>query len=86
MAPTESRFAESPRSTVMMTANSSATGMVAADTSSYYVICYQPENATMDGKNRSIEIRAAATARDLHIRARKGYAAVNLPPQEFVKR
>lgn len=63
-----------------------AIGMVANDTSSYYVIGYQPENAEMDGKFRSIEVKAAPGTRDLHIRARKGYAAVNLPPQEFVKR
>lgn len=63
-----------------------AIGMLANDTSSYYVIGYAPENAQMDGKFRSIEVKAAPTARDLHIRARKGYAAVNLPPQEFVKR
>ena len=30
MAPTDSRLAESPRSTVMITARNSATGMVAA--------------------------------------------------------
>ena len=63
-----------------------AIGMVANDTSSYYVIGYAPENAEMDGKFRGIEVKSAPGTRDLHIRARKGYAAVNLPPQEFVKR
>jgi len=61
-----------------------AIGMVANDTSSYYVIGYQPENGVMDGKYRSIEVKTHA--QDVHIRARKGYAAIDLPPQEFVKR
>jgi len=61
-----------------------AIGMVAADTSSYYVIGYQPENGVMDGKFRSIDVKTRA--RDVHIRARKGYAAVDLPPQEIIRR
>ncbi len=61
-----------------------AIGMVANDTSSYYVIGYQPENAVMDGKFRSIDVKTRA--KDLNIRARKGYAAIDLPPQEIVKR
>jgi hypothetical protein len=61
-----------------------AIGMVANDTSSYYVIGYAPENATMDGKFRSIEVKSKAQG--INIRARKGYLAVNLPPQEFIKR
>lgn len=63
---------------------SRAIGIVANDTSSYYVIGYQPENAVMDGKFRSIEVKAHAAG--IRIRARKGYAAVELPPQEFVHR
>jgi VWFA-related protein len=61
-----------------------AMNMVARDTSTYYVIGYQPDNTLMDGKFRKIEVKTKA--RDLSIRARKGYAAVNLPPQEFFKR
>lgn len=58
--------------------------MVAHDTSSYYVIGYQPENGLMDGKFRSIQVKSNAPG--LNIRARKGYAAINLPPQELVRR
>ncbi|TAK17759.1 MAG: VWA domain-containing protein [Acidobacteria bacterium] len=61
-----------------------AIGMVANDTSSYYVIGYAPENAVMDGKYRTIEVKS--TASGLQIRARKGYLAVNLPPQEFIRK
>jgi VWFA-related protein len=61
-----------------------AIGMVANDTSSYYVVGYAPENALMDGKYRSIEVKT--TAKGLNIRARKGYLAVNLPPQEFIRK
>jgi VWFA-related protein len=61
-----------------------AIGMVANDTSSYYVIGYQPENGVMDGKFRSIEVKTHAQG--LNIRARKGYAAMDLPPQEIVRR
>ncbi len=61
-----------------------AIGMVASDTSSYYVIGYQPENGVMDGKYRSIDVKTQA--KGLDIRARKGYAAVDLPPQELVRR
>ena len=61
-----------------------AIGIVAYDTSSYYVIGYQPDNATMDGKFRRIDVKTKAPG--LNLRARKGYAAVTLPPQEFVRR
>jgi VWFA-related protein len=61
-----------------------AIGMVANDTSSYYVIGYAPANAVMDGKFRSIQVKA--TAPGIRIRARKGYLAVNLPPQEFIRK
>jgi VWFA-related protein len=61
-----------------------AIGIVANDTSSYYVVGYAPENATMDGKFRSIDVKS--TAKGLNIRARKGYLAVNLPPQEFIRK
>lgn len=61
-----------------------AIGIVANDTSSYYVIGYQPENAVMDGTFRNIEVTSRAPG--ISIRARKGYVAVTLPPQEFVRR
>jgi VWFA-related protein len=54
-----------------------AFGLVARDTSTYYVIGYQPTNAAMDGKFRKIEVRAKAGG--LKIRARKGYVASPLP-------
>ncbi len=61
-----------------------AIGIVANDTSSYYVVGYAPENAVMDGKYRSIAVKSKASG--LNIRARKGYLAVNLPPQEFIRK
>jgi VWFA-related protein len=57
-------------------------GLVVRDTSTYYVIGYQPENATMDGKVRKIEIKTKSPG--LKVRARKSYAAVKLPPQEAI--
>jgi VWFA-related protein len=59
-----------------------AFGMIVRDTSTYYIIGYQPENATMDGKVRKIEIRT--TIPGVHVRARKSYAATKLPPQEAI--
>src|SRR6185436_19271891 len=61
-----------------------AIGMVANDTSSYYVVGYAPDNSTMDGKYRSIQVKSKAPG--INIRARKGYLAVNLPPQEFIRK
>lgn len=61
-----------------------AINMVANDTSNYYVLGYAPENATMDGKYRSISVKSKASG--INIRARKGYLAVNLPPQEFIRK
>lgn len=59
-----------------------AFGRIIRDTSTYYVIGYQPENTTMDGKLRKIEVRADVPG--VTVRARKGYAAVKLPPQEAI--
>jgi len=59
-----------------------AFGMIVRDTSTYYIIGYQPDNATMDGKVRKIEIKS--TLPNAKIRARKSYAAVALPPQEAI--
>ena len=59
-----------------------AFGRIIRDTSTYYVIGYQPENTTMDGKLRKIEVRTDIPG--VTVRARKGYAAVKLPPQEAI--
>jgi VWFA-related protein len=63
---------------------SRAFGMVIRDTSTYYVIGYQPANSTMDGKYRRIEVKTKVAG--LNVRARKGYAATALPPQEALLR
>jgi VWFA-related protein len=62
---------------------SRAIGMVARDTSNYYVMGYQPDNGTMDGKLRRIEVRPKTT--ELKVRARKGYVASPLPPQQSIR-
>jgi VWFA-related protein len=59
-----------------------AFGMIVRDTSTYYVIGYQPENQTMDGKVRKIEVRTEVPG--ARVRARKSYAATKLPPQEAI--
>jgi VWFA-related protein len=59
---------------------SRAFGMIVRDTSTYYVIGYQPENSAMDGTFRKIEVRSKVTGQ--RVRARKGYAAVPLPPPQ----
>ena len=56
---------------------SRAFGLVARDTSTYYVIGYQPTNRVMDGKVRKIEVRTKA--KGLKVRARKAYVATPLP-------
>jgi len=61
---------------------SRAFGLIVRDTSTYYVIGYQPDNATMDGKVRKIEVRTSMPG--VKVRARKSYAAVALPPQEAI--
>jgi VWFA-related protein len=61
---------------------SRAFGLVVRDTSTYYVIGYQPQNASMDGKVRKIEVRTNVPG--ARVRARKSYAAVKLPPQESI--
>jgi VWFA-related protein len=62
---------------------SRAFNMIVRDTSTYYVIGYQPANAVMDGKFRKIEVRPRVSGLD--VRARKGYAATALPPMETVR-
>jgi VWFA-related protein len=59
-----------------------AFGMIVRDTSTYYVIGYQPDNATMDGKVRKIEVKADVPG--VKVRARTSYAATKLPPQEAI--
>ena len=68
--------------TGVLTDASLAFGRIVRDTSTYYVIVYQPDNATMDGKVRRIEIKTAVSG--ANVRARKSYAAVALPPQEAI--
>jgi VWFA-related protein len=63
---------------------SRAFGMIVRDTSTYYVIGYQPDNSTMDGKYRRIDVKSKVPG--LSVRARKGYAAIALPPQEALAR
>jgi VWFA-related protein len=59
-----------------------AFGRIVRDTSTYYVIGYQPENTTMDGKVRKIEVKS--TVPGVKVRARKSYVAIPLPPQEAI--
>src|SRR4051812_23157016 len=56
---------------------SQAFGRIVRDTSTYYVIGYQPDNAAMDGKVRRLEIKSSVPG--VKVRARKGYAAIALP-------
>ncbi len=62
---------------------SRALGLVARDTSTYYVMGYQPLNANLDGKVRKIEVKAKADG--LKVRARKGYVALPLPPMQTLR-
>jgi VWFA-related protein len=61
---------------------SQAFGRIVRDTSTYYVIGYQPDDTRMDGKVRKIEVRT--TVPDAKVRARTGYAAVALPPERAI--
>ena len=61
---------------------SRAFGLIVRDTSTYYVIGYQPENPKMDGKVRKIEVKSSVPG--VKVRARKSYAAVELPPQQAI--
>ena len=60
-----------------------ALNIIARDTSTYYVIGYQPANSTMDGTFRKIELKANVSG--LSIRARKGYVAMKLPQLEQMR-
>jgi len=61
---------------------SQAFGRIVRDTSTYYVIGYAPDNATMDGKVRKVEVKTNVPG--VKVRARKSYVAVALPPQEAI--
>ena len=61
---------------------SRAFGLIVRDTSTYYVIGYQPDNGTMDGKFRRIDVKSRVAG--IKVRARKGYAALALPRQEML--
>jgi VWFA-related protein len=60
-----------------------AFNMIARDTSTYYVIGYQPDNSRMDGSFRKIEVKPNVDG--LRVRARKGYVAVALPQLEQIR-
>lgn len=62
---------------------SRALGLVARDTSNYYVMGYQPENVVMDGKVRKIEVRTKTG--ELKVRARRGYVATPLPQMQNLR-
>ncbi|HEY2431102.1 MAG TPA: VWA domain-containing protein [Vicinamibacterales bacterium] len=59
-----------------------AFAMIVKDTSTYYIIGYQPTNATMDGKVRKIEVKTSVPG--TRVRARRSYAATKLPPQQAI--
>lgn len=61
-----------------------ALGDIARDTSSYYVLGYAPGKSDLDGSFRKIEVRMKG-ARDVEVRARKGYLATPLPPQATLR-
>jgi VWFA-related protein len=60
-----------------------AMGSVAADTSTYYVLAYSPENTVLDGRYRSIQLKT--TWKGLSVRARRGYVATPVPRPKPVR-
>jgi VWFA-related protein len=56
---------------------------VAADTSTYYVLAYSPENAALDGKFRKIALRVKWEG--VTVRARRGYVASPLAAPKPVR-
>ena len=60
-----------------------AMASVAADTSTYYVLAYSPENSVLDGRYRTIQLRT--TWKGLSVRARRGYVATPLPRPKPVR-
>ena len=59
---------------------SRAFGMIARDTSTYYVLGYSPTNTNMNGKFRKIEVKTSIDGAT--VRARKGYMATPMAPQK----
>jgi VWFA-related protein len=62
---------------------SRALTQVAADTSTYYVLAYSPENPVLDGKFRHIDLKVKWAG--LTVRARRGYVASPLPPAKQLR-
>jgi VWFA-related protein len=60
-----------------------ALGRIASDTSTYYVLAYSPENVTLDGKFRRIELKTKWEG--VEIRARRGYVASPLPAPKTIR-
>jgi VWFA-related protein len=60
-----------------------AMASVADDTSTYYVLAYSPDNAVLDGRYRTIQLRT--TWKGLSVRARRGYVATPLPRPKSVR-
>jgi VWFA-related protein len=60
-----------------------AFGEVGTDTSTYYVLAYTPDNATVDGKYRRITLKLKREG--LTVRARRGYVATPLPPPKAIR-
>lgn len=62
---------------------SKALSQLAADTSTYYVLAYSPENTVLDGKFRRITLKVKWEG--LSVRARRGYVASPLPPAKQLR-
>jgi len=60
-----------------------AMASVAADTSTYYVLAYSPEQQVFDGRYRTIQIKTSW--KGLAVRARRGYVATPLPRPKPVR-
>ena len=60
-----------------------ALASIAADTSTYYVLAYSPENTTLDGTFRRIALQSKW--KGLTLRARRGYVATPLPPPRAIR-
>lgn len=58
--------------------------LIERDTSSYYVIGYEPDNAKLDDTFREIEVQTRIPG--VKVRARKGYIASPLPPPATIGR
>jgi VWFA-related protein len=60
-----------------------ALSSIAGDTSTYYVLAYSPDNTTLDGTFRRIELRTKWQG--VTLRARRGYVASPLPPPRAIR-